>query len=127
MSGRVSAVIPRADTQARTFRIKVRIPNPGGRVGVGMLAQISLPQGESYRATMVPKDAVVAKGPQKLIYLINAQNTVEEIPVQTGAGMGAWIEVEGGVQPGRKVITRGNERLMAGQPVQGQPLEVKLP
>ena len=127
VSGRVSAVIPRADTQARTFRIKVRIPNPGGRVGVGMLAQISLPQGESYRATMVPKDAVVAKGPQKLIYLINAQNTVEEIPVQTGAGMGAWIEVEGGVQPGRKVITRGNERLMAGQPVQGQPLEVKLP
>ena len=31
------------------------------------------------------------------------------------------------VQAGQKVVTRGNERLMNGQAVQGQPLEMRLP
>jgi RND family efflux transporter MFP subunit len=127
VQGRVSAIIPRADPQARTFRLKVRIPNPGGRVSVGMLAQISLPEGDPYRATVVPKDAVVAQGQQKYIYLVNGSNTVSAVPVQTGAGVGSWVEVQGQLRAGQKVITRGNERLMPGQPVQAQPLEVKLP
>jgi multidrug efflux system membrane fusion protein len=127
VEGRVSAIIPRADPQARTFRAKIRIPNPGGRIGAGMLAQISLPEGDPYRAVVVPKDAVVTRGPQKLIYLVNGDNKIAEVPVQLGSGVGAWIEVQGGVQAGQKVVTRGNERLMNGQPVHGQPLEVRLP
>ena len=127
VEGRVSAIIPRADPQARTFRAKIRIPNPGGRIGAGMLAQISLAEGDSYRAVVVPKDAVVTRGPQKLIYLVNGDNKIAEVPVQLGSGVGAWIEVQGGVQAGQKVVTRGNERLMNGQPVHGQPLEVRLP
>jgi RND family efflux transporter MFP subunit len=127
VDGRVSAIIPRADPQARTFRAKIRIPNPGNRIGAGMLAQISLPEGEPYRAVVVPKDAIVTRGPQKLIYLVNGDNKIAEVPVQVGAGVGAWIEVQGGVQAGQKVVTRGNERLMNGQAVQGQPLEMRLP
>jgi RND family efflux transporter MFP subunit len=127
VAGKVSAIIPRADPQARTFKIKIRIPNSGGRIGVGMLAQISVPEGEPYRATVVPKDAVVARGPQQVVFLVNGNNTISEIPIQTGSGVGAWIEVRGDVQAGQKVVTRGNERLMNGQPVQAQVLEVKLP
>jgi len=127
VDGRVSAIIPRADPQARTFRAKIRIPNPGGRIGAGMLAQISLHEGDPYRAVVVPKDAVITRGPQKLVYLVNGNNTITEVPVQVGSGVGAWVEVQGGVQAGQKVVTRGNERLMNGQPVQGQPLEVRLP
>lgn len=127
VEGRVSAIIPRADPQARTFRAKIRIPNPGGRIGAGMLAQISLPEGDPYRAVVVPKDAVITRGPQKLVYLMNGNNTITEVPVQLGTGVGAWVEVQGSVQAGQKVVTRGNERLMNGQPVKGQPLEVRLP
>lgn len=127
IEGRVSSVVPRADPQARTFRVKVRILNPTGRIGVGMLAQIGLPEGDPYRAVVVPKDAVVTRGPQKLVFLVNGNNTISEVPVQTGSGVGAWVEVQGTLQAGQKVVTRGNERLMNGQPVQGQPLEVRLP
>lgn len=127
VEGTISAIIPKADPQARTFRLKVPIPNPGGRIGVGMLAQISLPEGEPYRATVVPKDAVVSRGTQKFIYLMNGNNTVSEVAIQTGTGVGSWVEVQGPVKSGQKVITRGNERLGPGQAVQGQPLEVRLP
>jgi RND family efflux transporter MFP subunit len=127
VSGRVGAIIPSADPQARTFPMKVRIPNRGGRIGAGMLAQVSFTGGETYRATVVPKDAVITRGREKLVYLINGDNTVSAINVETGVGMGVWVEVHGSVQPGQKVVTRGNERLQPGQTVQGSPLPYELP
>ena len=125
--GRISAIIPRADPQARTFPVKVRIRNRRGRVGVGMLAQVSLRVGKSYRATVVPKDAVLRRGPQEFVVLMNGDSTVSMVPVETGQGVGSWVEVRGGVEPGQNVITRGNERLQPGQVVQGEPLEYRLP
>ena len=127
VAGAISALIPRADPLARTFPVKVRIPNREGRIGAGMLAQVSLAGGESYRATLVPKDAVIQRGPQQFVYLLNGDNTVSRVTVETGTGVGAWVVVEGGIKPGQKVVTRGNERLQPGQLVQGQPLDYPLP
>ncbi|MBI1950116.1 MAG: efflux RND transporter periplasmic adaptor subunit [Acidobacteria bacterium] len=127
VSGRISAIIPRADPQARTFPVKVRIGNRDGRIGVGMLAQVSLPAGESYRATVVPKDAVIRQGAEQIVFTINGSGAVERAAVTTGAGLGEWIVVEGPVRPGTKVVTRGNERLQPGQPVRADPLEYRLP
>jgi len=126
-SGRITAIIPSADTEARTFPLKVRISNRDGRIGVGMLAQVSFPAGESYRATVVPKDAVIRRGPQEFVYLMNGDGTVSMVPVETGQGVGGWVAVEGSVEAGQKVITRGNERLRPGQSVAGTPLEYQLP
>ena len=92
-----------------------------------MLTQLLLLEGSAYQATIVPKDAVVTKGPQKFVYVMDGNNTVTELPVQTGSGVGAWIEVQGALKAGQRVVTRGNERLMPGQPVQGAALEVALP
>lgn len=127
VAGRISAIIPQADLQARTFPVKVRIPNRRGRIGVGMLAQVSFPGGDPYKATVVPKDAVITRGQQKIVYTINGDNTVSPVPVETGTGVGSWIEVQGALRAGQRVVTRGNERLRPGQVVQGQPLEYELP
>ncbi len=127
IAGRVTAIIPRADPRSRTFPVKVRIRNRDGRIGAGMLAQVSLPAGESHRAVVVPKDAVVTEGPERFVFLINGEQMVDRVPVETGAGVGDWIAVRGEVKAGQKVITRGNERLRPGQPVRGEPLEYALP
>jgi RND family efflux transporter MFP subunit len=125
--GRVLAVIPEADRQSRTFPVKIEIPNEQGRVGAGMLAQVSLQAAEYYRATLVPKDAVISRGERKLLYRLNGESSVEEVAVETGTGVGAWVEVRGPVRAGDKVITRGNERLRPGQPVQASALEYERP
>jgi RND family efflux transporter MFP subunit len=125
--GRISAIVPRADPAARTFPLKVTISNKEGRVGAGMLAQVAFPAGDSYRATVVPKDAVVRRGPQEIVYLINGDNTVRLVEVKTGEGVGGWVEVRGEVRAGEKVVTRGNERLFPGQPVQAERADYRLP
>ncbi len=127
LSGRVIAIIPAADPQARTFPVKVRVGNRNGRIGAGMLAQVSFAMGEITAATIVPKDAIVRQGPMTVVYRVNGDNTVEPVPVETGLGTGVWVAVSGGIRAGDKVVTRGNERLQPGQPVQGTPLEYELP
>jgi RND family efflux transporter MFP subunit len=127
IEGEVSAVISRADAQARTFPIKLRIPNQDGRIGVGMLARVDLPLGEPRRATLVPKDAIVAQGPHQVVYRINDDDTVEPVGVAPGRGLGSWIVVEGPLAPGARVVTRGNERIRPGQAVAGSLLEYPLP
>jgi RND family efflux transporter MFP subunit len=127
VTGRVAAIIPQADPRARSFPIKVRIPNERGRIGVGMLAQVSLPVGETYRALVVPKDAVVRQGPTEIVFRITGDETVEVVPVESEQGLGSWVVVKGPVSAGERVVTRGNERLRPGQSVRGEALEYPLP
>lgn len=127
VSGEVSAIIPRASPQARTFPLKLRIPNEEGRIGVGMLAKVALPAGEAYRATVVPKDALIIRGTERRVFTLNGDDTVESVTVDTGAGVGSWIEIRSGLTPGARVVTRGNERLRPGQAVQPEAGEYSLP
>lgn len=122
----VEKIIPRADMESRTFPVKLKFTNPNGRAAPGMLVEVSFPAGSRGRATIVPKDAVVRQGAQDVVYVIQ-NGTANAVPVETGAGVQSWIAVRGAVRPGQQVITRGNERLQAGQPVQGRPVEYKLP
>jgi RND family efflux transporter MFP subunit len=126
-AGEVSTIIPRANPQARTFPLKVRLANPEGRIGVGMLARVEFPAGASYRATVVPKDAVIIRGQERMVYRLKKDDTVEPISVETGAGVGSWIEIKSGLKPGTSVVTRGNERLRPGQSVVGEAGEYNLP
>ena len=125
--GQVQTIIPRADPLARTFPIKLSLSNPQGRIAVGMLARVTLPIGEPYMGTLVPKDAVVTQGTQQFVYLLSEDDSVGRIAVRTGVGVGEWVQVEGPLQSGDKVVIQGNERLQDGQKVRAEQLEYPLP
>lgn len=127
IEGTLRAVVPRANPQARTFPAKIDIPNPDGLIGVGMLARVSLPVGDPRPAVMVPKDAVVSQGPQRLVFTIDAEDKAQPMPVEVGAAADAWIAVAGGVKAGDRVVVRGNERLRPGQELAPEPLEIEAP
>jgi len=125
-TGTVTAVIPQADPQARAFPVKMGFKNPGGALP-GMLVDAMFPGGGRRTATIVPKDAVVLQGAQQVVFVITNEGTVRPAPVRTAEGLGAWIAIEGPVNPGDKVVTRGNERLRPNQSVSGEPLEYPEP
>ena len=125
-TGTVDKIVPQANAESRTFPVKLKFANSKGRAAAGMLVDVLLPGNAATRATIVPKDGVVTQGGRQLVFVIE-NGTVHAVPVETGAGAGNWIEVRGDVRPGQQVVTRGNERLFPGQPVQGQPAEYPLP
>ena len=114
--GDIDAVIPRADEAARTFPVRIKISNADGAIKPGMLGRATLPMGTPYKATLVPKDALVLSGTAKSVYVVEDQ-TARLVPVETGAAHGDLIEVEGKLRAGQMVVVRGNERLRPGQPV----------
>ncbi len=125
--GQVLSIIPRADPQARTFPIKLSLSKPQGRIAVGMLARVTLPMGDPYIGTLVPKDAIVTQGTQQFVYLLSEDDSVRRTVVRTGVGVGQWVQVEGPLQGGEKVVIQGNERLQDGQKVRAEQLEYPLP
>jgi RND family efflux transporter MFP subunit len=127
LTGVVSAVVPQADVQARTFPVKVRVKNQlsedGPRVKSGMYARVMLPTGEKQLALLVPKDALVLGGAQPVVFIVNLasaeakQGKAQPVPVQLGLSQGGMIQVRGPLQAGQFVAVQGNERLRPGQDV----------
>jgi RND family efflux transporter MFP subunit len=130
LAGVVSAVVPQADVQARTFPVKVRLKNQltsdGPLVKSGMYARVMLPTAEKQLALLVPKDALVLGGAQPLVYVVNlpspgaTQGKVQPVPVQLGLSQGSQIQISGGLAAGQLVVVQGNERLRPGQDVKVQ-------
>lgn len=127
VEGKIRAVVPQANAQARTFPVKIGLDNSERRIGAGMLAQVHLPVGEPRPAVVVPKDAVAAQGRDRVVYVIGEGEVVMPVVVRPGAAVGAWIAVEGGVSAGDRVVTRGNERLFPGQTVAPEAMEYEQP
>lgn len=149
-TGKVAAIIPEADERSRTFPVKIRVTNEFSETGdpllkvsepvlkAGMLARATLATGDPHEALMVPKDALVLGGEEKMIWTIDPNsieagkgNMVEAnaiaVPVQTGVEENADIEVTeivdnskpGTLKAGTLVVIRGNERIPPSRP--GQP------
>ena len=79
---------------SRTFPVKVAISNPEGRIGIGMLARVKLPIGEPEQSIVVPKDAVVSQGPERIVFRIGEGEVLERLSVETGTSQGVWIAVD---------------------------------
>jgi RND family efflux transporter MFP subunit len=130
LPGVVTAIVPQADVQARTFPVKVRVKNQvsaeGPQLKAGMYARVMLPTGARQKATLVFKDALVLGGPQPVVFVVDVtsddsrQGKVRAVPVQIGVAEGNMIQVTGGLKPGDLVVVQGNERLRLGEDVQIQ-------
>jgi RND family efflux transporter MFP subunit len=119
-TGVVSAVVPQADVQARTFPVLIRVKNElvEGQplLKAGMLARVSLPTGRRETARLVPKDALVLGGPQTMVFAVETagdgkQGKAKPVPVELGAAIGGLMQVRGPLSPGQLVVVQGNERL----------------
>ena len=127
LAGKVSVIVPEADPDARTFPVKIRAPSAGGRVRTGMTATVVLAPASPRRATIVPKDALVSQGNGWIVFVLQPDETVKPMDVVIGEGVGQWVEAQGELKPGERVVTRGNERVRPGQKVRPTPREYPAP
>ncbi|QDV47796.1 Multidrug resistance protein MdtA precursor [Stieleria neptunia] len=136
--GQLERIVPAADTRSRTFPVLVRIKN---RIddGIpllmsGMVVRMDLPIGPETEQTFVPTDAIVLDGIGQSVFVVDVGRAasaggesaggesqsavVRKVPVKLGVAQGDWIAVSGEVDADAIVVTRGNERLAAGQSVE---------
>lgn len=111
----VSYVIPVGDDRSRMFEVRIAASDPAWIIGSPV--RIALPNSEPRELVAIPRDGLVLRGSDIYVMRVNNDNTVEKITVKTGIGLGGFVEVIGNVEQGDRIITRGGERIQAGQAV----------
>ena len=114
--GKVVSVLGEGDAEARTFGVRVEIANDG-RLKAGMSATVDVPAGVPRRALAIAKDAINLRGRQSFVFVVGKDSQVEERRVELGAASGSLYEVLSGLEPGDRVVIRGNELLRPGRKV----------
>jgi len=127
--GSIARIVPQADLLSRSFPVKIRLENQivdgAPVIKGGMLARAWLPVGTAGAAPVVPKDALVLGGPRPLVFCIDpagdTTGTVRPVEVVLGTAVEGHVVVRSGLEPGRLVVVRGNERLRPGMTVTFEP------
>ena len=114
--GAIYAILHQGNPNTRTIPIRVRIENPAHHVRAGMEAQVAFGLGDKKEVLLVPKDAVVTSGNNRLVYAVIEGKAVP-MGVQLQGYYGGDVAVTGNLKPGMAVVIRGNERLRPGQAV----------
>ena len=105
--GRIAAVLPEGNKDTRTLRVRIELPNRGGRLKAGMvgMVQITAP-GED--ALLVPSEAVIRTGQRNLVFVAGEQpGQYAAVDVELGRESGGRIIVLKGLQAGQKVVASG--------------------
>jgi len=111
----VNYVIPVGDDRSRMFEVRIAANDPAWIIGSPV--RIALPNSEPRELVAIPRDGLVLRGNNIYVMRVNSDNTVEKVTVETGIGLGGFVEVIGNVEQGDRIITRGGERIQAGQAV----------
>ena len=105
--GNVSYIYPSLNTDTRTVRVRVELPNPGLKLKPGMYGNV-LVQTDAVRTLVVPKEAVLETGLRQLVYLDRGQGRYEPASVKLGRRSQDDVEVVEGLKEGDRIVTSAN-------------------
>ncbi|MGK2942798.1 MAG: efflux RND transporter periplasmic adaptor subunit [Immundisolibacter sp.] len=118
----VSRLIPVGHEAARSFRVRVELPNPDQRYAPGMSVDVTVATANDAAVPIatVPADALVRRADGgAVLWTVQGQGnslSATPVPVQPGRAFGDRIELRGTDLPiGTRVVVHGNERLRPGQ------------
>ncbi|MDE2372458.1 MAG: efflux RND transporter periplasmic adaptor subunit [Burkholderiales bacterium] len=106
VAGRVAAILPEAQRDSRTLRLRIELPNPHQRLQAGLYCEVTL-QGPQLQALTVPSEAVIRTGRRALVYLALPQGRYEPVEVEVGDEIGDRIVVRSGLAAGQRVVASG--------------------
>ncbi|MFO1252221.1 MAG: efflux RND transporter periplasmic adaptor subunit [Inhella sp.] len=107
LEGRVAALLPALNDAARTLRVRIELPNPGGRLRPGLSAQVSLQGPAEEGALLVPTEAIIRTGQRALVMLAEGQGRYRPVEVVLGGERGAQTWVRSGLSEGQQVVASG--------------------
>ncbi len=119
-TGRIEAVGPVADPASRTYSVKIALPNAGGLLRPGMVAEAALRSTRQVQALTVPGEAVVRDADQlTYVFVADAQRRrAFRRRVAVGSVLDQGVEITSGLRAGEQVVVGGQQRLRDGAAIQ---------
>jgi RND family efflux transporter MFP subunit len=124
LEGRITRISPSADPNSRVFEVEAALPNPEGRLKVGMLATLRLGEDAPSAELFVPLASVIRPAGDSsgyAVYVVRDSTGVEAAAalrrVTLGPVSGNLIAVRRGLASGERVIVRGATIVADGQTI----------
>ncbi|WP_115719401.1 efflux RND transporter periplasmic adaptor subunit [Gallaecimonas mangrovi] len=115
--GTVASVDTRIDPVSRSATVRAELQNRQDLLRPGMLLRIRLVK-EARQALAIPAAAVFQINSQHYVFVVNAQNVVQELPITLGLRQPGVVEVTNGLSAGQQVIIRGLLKVRDGDKVE---------
>jgi len=117
--GYLAEFSPEANRQKATLQVKVRITDPDDTIRPEMNAKVTFQEPPADAKSgppkvLIPKEAVLSRGGQSLVFLVNGSKAAGRA-VKVGGEVDGRVEVLEGLQGGESVVVRGLEAVRDGQ------------
>ena len=112
--GTVTFIDNTVDTATGTILLRATFPNADKKLWPGQFVQLALQLDELTNAVVVPAQAVQASQAGSFVYVVKADQTVEQRPVTVGIPFQSQVVIGSGLAPGETVVTDGQLKLTPG-------------
>lgn len=113
------------DPNSGTIRARAVLPNPSRFLTPGMFGRARLLGSGTYKALLVPDEAIVTDQTRRLIYVVNREKKVASRIVEVGATVEGLRIIRAGLAPTDLVILDGLGRIRPGAPVTPRRSQIK--
>jgi membrane fusion protein (multidrug efflux system) len=118
--GTVRAIDTRVDPDTRSVRVRADLPNPGHDLRPGMLVAVELTANRETRLA-IPEEAIVPIGERRFVFVVNPENRVDRIELETGRRESGLVEVVAGLGGDERVVLEGGSMLRPGSTIEIVP------
>ena len=100
-------VLPETNRETRSLRVRIELPNRGGKLKAGMYAQASI-SGAAQEALVVPSEAVIRTGQRAVVFVAGDKpGQFSPVEVELGREVGGKLVVLKGLSAGQQVVVSG--------------------
>ncbi len=103
--GRVRYIEPEVSEKTRTIQLTLAVPNPGGRLRVGMYATVTFEPVAARNAIAVPANAVLRTGERNVVIVALGDGRFAPREVVLGPQGDGFVQVLEGLNDGDEVVT----------------------
>lgn len=115
--GKIRTLIPAGDALSQTFEARIDLSDTESKVWpVGQLVSVAIPINKKSERLAVPRDALILRNDGIYIFVIENE-LARRVTVSLGDSDQEWIVVNGKLNAGDRVVTRGAETLNDGDSV----------
>ena len=118
--GTITRISPFLNTETRSADIEIEVENRDYSLKPGMSAHVTVDARVSRRSLSIPRSALLTRGAQNGVYFKAEDGTVVFHEVQIGRIDDEAVEIVGGLQEGKQIISRGGQNLNDGDLVRTQ-------
>lgn len=120
LDGYIDFVSRTVNRETGTIEARAVIPNPDMVLLPGQFVRVQLPRIDVTNAITVPQRAVVQSGKHSVVYIVDANETVQPREVVLGVRVGNRQLIEQGLAIGDRVVVEGLSLLQPGAKVRAE-------